>query len=291
MQGSYIIITPAFNEENNIRRTIESILKQTVLPLEWIIVNDGSTDSTSQIILNYSTRFSWIRLLEFSQSNVAFGEHVFENFYRGFGNIKGKDWKFIMKLDADLEIDRPDFIEYQLGMFKKFPELGISSGITYSIIGGQKVLTQGRPNWRTGGAMKFYRRECFEQIGGLKPIFGWDGLDEYQAMFYNWKTRTFFDLHVNHLGKIRALSREKTILLAKAKGKSLYQRGYPIEFVITKGISLMFRSKEHGKALFKGYFLARRTKEKQYVERKEKQFFRKFQYMRLYNILFNREGL
>jgi glycosyltransferase involved in cell wall biosynthesis len=283
MPNNYIIITPAYNEEAYIERTLKSVIKQSILPIEWIIVDDGSTDKTAEIVKDYASKYNWIKLYSFKKKQVAFGEHVYLNFYRGFKKVKTNDFQFIVKLDADLDIDRKDFFEFQIDKMKKWKQLGICSGITYSDHTGEKIFTKGRPYWRTGGAMKFYRCNCFEQIGGIKPIYGWDGLDEYLAMFHGWKTRTYFDLPVNHLGKKRAINRQKQLWLAKAKGKSLYQRGYPIEFIIARFLILLFKFKIKLSINFiKGYFKSLyNTRVEQVVTIKEKHFVRKFQYLRI----------
>ena len=287
---NYIIITPAYNEELHIEFTLLSVVKQTVLPKEWIIVDDGSIDGTAEIVKKYAKKHSWIKLFSFKKEPVPFGEHVYANFYKGYSKITFNNWDVIVKLDADLDIDRADFFEYQLNKMRVWPELGICSGITYSEINGQKVFTKGRHYWRTGGAMKVYRKACFEQIGGIKPIYGWDGLDEYQAMFHGWKTRTFFELSVNHLGKKRALSREKELEMAAAKGRSLYQRGYPLEFVLLKSISFLKKSTEHFVKFICGYFNSKKNGFYQIVSKEEKKFFRKFQYIRILDILIQRES-
>jgi glycosyltransferase involved in cell wall biosynthesis len=277
----YLIISPTFNEEENIERTLLSVIKQSVLPQEWIIVNDGSTDRTEEIVKRYSEKHPWIKLYNFTKGDVAFGTHAVVNFYKGYEKITCKDWNFVVKLDTDLDIDSDTFFEYQLQKFEQNPKLGITSGITYSIIDGNKVLTQGRPKWRTGGAMKMYRRECLNDIEGLKPMYGWDGLDEYQAMYRGWITRTFFDLHVNHLGKARALNREKELWLIKARARSLYQRGYPFEFVLLKGAKMLLSSFHFGTSFLKEYIKVRRSETQRVVSREEKMFIRKFQYVRL----------
>lgn len=288
---NYIIITPAFNEEEHIERTLKSVIKQTVLPLEWIIVDDGSTDKTVQIVKKYTHQHKWIKLFSFDKVPVPFGEHVYANFYKGFGKITKDNWHVIVKLDADLDIDREDFFEFQMKKMEAWSGLGICSGITYSNHTGEKIFTQGRHYWRTGGAMKFYRRECFEQIDGIKPIYGWDGLDEYQAMYQGWKTRTFFELPVNHLGKKRALTREKEITLAQAKGKSLYQRGYPVEFVVLKGLTFLKKSTAHTKAFFQGYFHSKKNGVKRVVSKNEISYFRKLQYLRVLDKFTKKEML
>lgn len=278
----YLVITTAFNEENHIDFTLKSVVKQSILPTEWIIVNDGSTDKTKSIIEKYTVKYPWIKILNQENKKVEFGTHAVLNFYIGFKVRTKNDYDFIVKLDADLDIDRSDFFEYQFKQFKKFPSLGISSGITYYINNGRKVLNMNRAYWRTGGAMKVYRRICFEQIKGLEPIYGWDGLDEYRAMYNGWKTRTFFCLHVNHLGKQRSNERENQVYLAQKKGKSLYQRGYPIEFIILKIFQYVYsKGLKWGFSFAFGYFRAFKKKEKIFVTKDEIFFIRKLQYLRL----------
>lgn len=282
MRNKYIILSSAYNEKLNIERTIKSVIKQTLLPAEWIIVNDGSTDGTEDIVTNYAQKYEWIKLYTFQKEPVEFGTHAVVNFYKGLNKTTCTDWDFVVKLDTDLDIDSNNFFELQLERFHNNPKLGISSGITYSIVERKKVLTKGRPKWRTGGAMKMYRNKCLSDIGGLKPIYGWDGLDEYQAMFNGWETRTFFDLHVNHLGKERANNRENEIRLIKSRAKSFYRRGYPIEFVLLKGLSICSKSFKAGISFYKSYFKSIVNNDKVFVSKKEKRFIRKFQYQRLF---------
>jgi poly-beta-1,6-N-acetyl-D-glucosamine synthase len=287
----FIIISPAYNEANHIRFTLESITKQSVLPEQWIIVNDGSTDSTSEIINEYIKLYPWIKLLECGKEDVEFGVHAVVNFNKGLNACDITDWDYVMKLDTDLDIDRNDFIEFQLKMFQENPKLGICSGITYTIINGEKVLTKGRHYWRTGGAMKFYRRICYEQIGGLTPIYGWDGMDEYKAMYYGWKTRTFFELKVNHLGKQRANERMLDKEYFLKRGNSFYKRGYPFEFIVIKTLSYLKLSPIKALKFLNGYLKAWFDHEKYLVTIEERRFFRKLQYLRILDFFVSKELL
>ena len=292
MPNKFVILSSAFNEEQHIERTLKSVIKQSVMPLEWIIIDDGSTDKTSKIISKYAAVYSWIKFFTVEKTKVEFGTHAVVNFYKGYERIENSDWDFIIKLDTDLDIDRIDFFEFQLNKFREQPTLGISSGITYSLDGGNKILTKGRPYWRTGGAMKFYRKECLDQIGGLKPIYGWDGLDEYQAMFHGWKTRTLFELEVNHLGKKRALSREKKADLIYSRGKSFYLRGYPLEFIILTTIKFLFlKNPSHAIHFFIGFYHSKKKKAKRVVSKNEIQFIHKIQYIRLLDKLTTKQLL
>lgn len=291
LDKKYIIITSAYNEEQHIEQTIKSVIKQTILPAEWIIVNDGSTDKTESIIKKYANKYEFIKLLNKKNDYLEFGSHVAVNFNIGLNNLSVKDWEYIAQLDADISIDRSDFYEFQINEFKKNKNLGSTSGITYTIKNGVKKLNTKRPYWRTGGATKFYRRKCFEDIEGIEPIFAWDGLDVYKAMFHDWKTRTLYELEVHHLGVSRMNERHQTKEKVKLIGKSLYQRGYPIEFVLFKSISFLKKSFTHQRAFLKGYYSAKKNKEKQYITIDEKKFIRKVQYLRIFDRLTHKETL
>lgn len=281
MKTDYVIITSAYNEEQNILLCLKSILKQTILPKEWIIVNDGSTDSTRTIIEEFIVDYSWIKLIDKRKEEIEFGAHAVVNFYIGVTNLSFTKYDYIVQLDADISIDRSDYFEYQLRQFDSDPKLGISSGITYSTRIGKKILTK-RMYWRTGGATKMYRKQCLTDIGGLKPIFSWDGLDVYQAMYKGWKSRTFFDLQVNHLGKKRMLDRYNQKHLLKIKGAAWYKRGYPIEFVFLKFLQYTYKKGwEFGVSFIGGYLQAKKNKMKKYVTKEEKSFIRKVQYIRI----------
>lgn len=280
MKTKYVIITSAYNEEENILHCLKSVVKQTILPQEWIIVNDGSTDSTREIIEKYITDYPWIKIINKKKVEVEFGAHAIINFYLGVGSLSDLNYQYIVQLDADISIDRTDFFEYQLRLFDIDSELGISSGLTYSIIDNKKVLTK-RLYWRTGGATKMYRKECLIDIGGLKPIFSWDGLDVYQAMYKGWKSRTCFDLHVNHLGKIRMQDRNKQNSLLKIKGSTMYKRGYPVEFIVLKFFNYLFKDRANAFSFINGYITAYRSKTERLVSRSEMRFIRKVQYLRI----------
>ncbi len=277
----YVIITSAYNEEKNIEETIKSVIKQTIRPVRWVIVNDGSTDNTRQIIEVYADEHKFIKLINKENENLEFGAHVSVNFNIGLKEIETVEWDYIAQLDADISIDRSDFYEFQINEMLNNPKLGNTSGITYVISDGIKKINTNRPHWRTGGATKLYTRNCFEDIGGIKPIFAWDGLDVYKARYNGWETKTFFELEVNHLAASRMTNRHQSTGKAFLIGKSLYQRGYPVEFVLLKSLSFMRISNKHFNQFIKGYFDSRKRKIYQYVNKDEKRFIRKFQYYRL----------
>lgn len=193
----YAIITPVRDEEKHIERTIESVCRQSVLPSEWVIVDDGSTDRTGDILDRLTAQLSWIRVIH--RTNRGFrksGGGVVEAFYEGYNTLRYNDWDFIVKLDGDLSF-APEYFEKCFDYFQRDPNLGIGGGVIYHDISGSLQLEKS-PRFHVRGATKIYKRACWEAIGGLWPAPGWDTIDEVKANMLGWKTYAFADLHLLH---------------------------------------------------------------------------------------------
>jgi len=186
------------NEGRYISRTIDSILCQSCRPKEWIIVDDGSSDSTAEIVREAAAHAWWIKLVQRKDRGAREpGKGVVEAFYDGLRHLSGpKD--FICKMDGDLEFGA-DYFEKLLQAFRANPRLGMASGNTY-LRGqsGKLVMEKAAPGFVVG-PIKLYRRACFEDIGGLVPHLGWDSIDVYRARLRGWETASFPELRVIHL--------------------------------------------------------------------------------------------
>jgi len=193
----YIIITPVRDEEQYIEKTIMSVISQTIRPIEWIIVDDGSTDNTGSIIDKYADQHGWIKTIHRSnRGHREAGGGVIEAFYDGYNCVESKDWDFIVKLDGDLSFDS-DYFERCFHNFHYSPRLGISGGGIYHIIAGQTKFEKD-PVFHVRGATKIYRRPCWDAIGSLLKAPGWDTLDEVKANMLGWDTRSFPELKLVH---------------------------------------------------------------------------------------------
>jgi glycosyltransferase involved in cell wall biosynthesis len=193
----YVVISPVRDEEAYLRFTIESMLAQTIRPVEWIIVNDGSTDGTAAIIDEYASQHSWIRPVH--RGNRGFrkaGGGVVEAFNEGYRDLKTDDWQFIVKMDGDLTFE-PDYFEKCFDNFQRDSRLGIGGGVICYIENGAKRF-EFCPEFHVRGATKIYSRDCWEAIGGFWPAPGWDTMDEVKANMLGWGTRSFPDLHLLH---------------------------------------------------------------------------------------------
>ena len=194
---SYVVITPVRDEGAHIEKTIKSMAAQTMLPTEWLIVNDGSTDDTGKIIDHYAREKGWIKAIH--RKNRGYrksGGGVVEAFNDGLSMVSASKWDFLVKFDGDLSFE-PDYFEKCFERFSADPALGIGGGVVYHDIGGALVLEQ-TPRFHVRGATKIYRKACWEALGGLIQAPGWDTLDEVKANMLGWTTHSFTDLKLIH---------------------------------------------------------------------------------------------
>lgn len=196
--SGYVIITPVRDEAEHVRETIRSIVSQTIVPSQWIIVDDGSTDETGKIIDEVTRKHSWIFALHISDRGFRQpGAGVMEAFYYGYQFLRTHDWDFIIKLDGDVSL-KPDYFERCLQKFDADPKLGIGGGVMYAERDGV-LKEEVAPRFHVRGPTKIYRRTCWDAIGGLIKAPGWDTVDEVKANMIGWRTQTFPDIIAIHL--------------------------------------------------------------------------------------------
>jgi len=193
----YVVITPVRDEEQHLQFTIESMIQQTVLPEEWLIVDDGSKDRTGEIIDDYARRYPWIKALHRTDRGFRkAGGGVVDAFYDGYRSLNSRDWEFVVKFDGDLTFEA-DYFEKCFDEFRLDNKLGIGGGVICYVVDGEKSFEEA-PAFHVRGATKIYRRDCWNGIGGLLTAAGWDTLDEMKANSLGWTTRSFPNLHLVH---------------------------------------------------------------------------------------------
>jgi len=281
---NYIIITTAKNEEKNIEKCILSVIKQSIQPLRWYIIDDNSNDQTVNIVERYTKFYYFIKLLRKTESHsTEYGENIVEAFHYGLANIDVDNYDYICNLDADIEIDSPVYYETLLKIFEKDAKLGILSGITYYYVNNTKKIVYHNP-WATTGALKMYRRECFEQLGGPLPILSWDGLDDYRAIARGWTTKTIYNLTVHHIGKYRSIDRVRNNDWYKIAGRSYYLRGYTIFYTFIKSLNFFIcLNPQKAFIFFMSYFNSLIKKEPIFVNEIEKRTIRKYEWKNIIN--------
>jgi biofilm PGA synthesis N-glycosyltransferase PgaC len=236
----YVVISPVRNEEDYIQRTYESVVAQTVRPVQWIIVNDGSTDKTEAMVQAYAAEHAWIKLVTLTDRGFYFpGTGVVNVFNAGLAAVSVAEWDFVVKLDVDLSFE-PGYFEELLNRFEKNPKLGMASGVTFLESQGTWVMEPVMEDHPVGPS-KVYRRTCFEQIGGLKAVPGWDLADLLAAQMAGWQTMCFRDLMVKHY---RPTGTRRDGLWARSvlQGRFEYRHGYAFWYTVLKAVFHLFGS-------------------------------------------------
>ncbi len=234
----YVIITPVRDEAQYIEKTIGSVVSQTVLPVEWVIVDDGSTDSTGEIITSYAKRHSWISPVRRSDRGFRkSASGVMEAFYEGWRHLRAQEWEFVVKLDGDLSFE-PAYFEQCFAEFKSDPNLGIGGGVIHTVQGKVRTAEEA-PAFHVRGATKIYRRDCWKVIGGLLEAPGWDTVDELKANMLGWHTRSFPQLvALQHRATGAA---DGTWRDAVKNGRADYVSAYHPLFMIVKCLKRCFQ--------------------------------------------------
>lgn len=189
------LITPLRDEEDYVEAMIVSIVKQQIRPAKWLIVDDGSTDKTPAIVKSYCQQFEFIELMELparSERNPG-GEGAIAH---ALQKLDLSQYDYLARFDADLVFES-DYFTHLVHEFDYDPKLGIAGGGLY-IKRNCNLVLEKTPEYHVRGALKMYRRECFEQLGGLSTDIGWDTIDEVYAWSRGWRTRSFCDIQVIH---------------------------------------------------------------------------------------------
>lgn len=203
MDPCYALITPARNEEAFIELTIKSVVAQTILPLKWVIVSDGSTDGTDDIVKKYATEHQWIELVRTPPREERHFAGKVHAFNAGYARVKDLKYDFIGSLDADISFD-PEYFYFLLKKFSENPDLGLA-GTPFRDGTVQYDYRFSRKE-HVSGACQLFRRACFESIGGYIPLKAGavDLAAVVTARMRGWKTETFTEkisIHHRPMGK------------------------------------------------------------------------------------------
>ena len=223
----YVLITPARNEERFIEKVIQSVISQTVLPSKWVIVNDGSTDSTASIVSRYLEKFEWMELLSLSpHRDRSFAAKVYA-FNAGFERVKNLDYEVIGNLDSDLSFD-PEYIEFLLSRFEEDATLGVA-GTIFREEGYSSATDSFEGQNHVAGGCQLFRRRCFEEIGGYVPnkAGGIDWIAVTTARMMGWKTRSFRERYFFHYRSLGTAERSLLSSLFSYGEKDYYLGGHP----------------------------------------------------------------
>jgi glycosyltransferase involved in cell wall biosynthesis len=224
----YVLITPARNEAAFIETTLKSVIHQTVLPLKWVIVNDGSMDATATIVGRYLSKNAWIELVNLpARKERNFAAKVYA-FNAGREKVSHLEYEVIGNLDADVSLDK-DHFEFLLGKLLENDRLGVT-GTVFTEEGYSSETDSFEGQNHVSGQCQLFRRECFEEIGGYVPnrAGGIDWIAVTTARMMGWTTRSFREKSFFHY---RSLGTAERSLLASAFSygeKDYYLGNHPL---------------------------------------------------------------
>ena len=284
---SYVLITPSRNEAHLIEGTLRSVVGQTTLPMRWIIVNDGSTDATAEIVGSYAAQHSWIELVNRPARKGRHFAGKVEAFRAGQERVQHLPYEIIGNLDADVSLD-PDHFEFLLTKFSQDDRLGVAGTVFREPSGYDSGSDSFEGQTYVSGQCQIFRRNCFEEIGGYVPskAGGIDWMAVTTARMAGWRTRSFREkvfLHHRPLGT----AERGVVASAFAYGKKDYiLGGHPLweifrcAYRMTKRPYLIC-----GIALLAGYVSGFVTRAERPVSRELMRFHRSEQLQKLKVIL------
>jgi biofilm PGA synthesis N-glycosyltransferase PgaC len=225
----YVLITPAHNEEAFIQKTLDSMVAQTLLPERWVIVDDGSTDQTPEIVETYAKRYPWIQLVIRPQRlDRSFAGKV-HAFNAGLARVQSLEFDVVGNLDADLSFE-PDYLEFLMLKFSEDPKLGVA-GTPFTEDGGYDTARDSfEGENHVAGGCQLFRRKCFEDVGGYVPnkAGGIDWIAVTTARMKGWRTRSFPEKRFHHYRTLGTAGRSGVAASFSYGEKDYYLGGSPV---------------------------------------------------------------
>ena len=276
----YCLITPCRDEEEFAEATLRSVSLQTEPPALWIIVDDGSTDRTPQILREWQQKLPYLRVIaRADRGERKLGGGVIEAFNDGLATINPADFDYLCKFDLDLDIP-PNYFAEVMNVMEADPRLAVFSGKPYFYRGG-KLTSEMCGDENAVGMIKFYRVPAFEQIGGFVREVMWDGIDGHRCRMLGWRAESRDDpklrfVHLRPMG-----TSHKSWWTGRARhGRGQYFMGTGPVYMLASAIYRMSRPPRivGGIAMLWGYFSSWLTGARRYADPEFRRFLRKYQW-------------
>ena len=278
----YVLVSPCRDEAEHMRRTLESVMTQSVPPALWVVVDDGSTDETSAILESYRARVPYLRVVvRANRGRRSVGPGVIEAFYAGLETVELEEFEYLCKLDLDLDLP-PRYFELLMERMEANRRLGTSSGKPYFVKPrAGSLVPEVCGDEMSVGMTKFYRVQCFREIGGFVRQVMWDGIDCHRCRMLGWLAESVDDealrfIHLRPMG-----SSQKGIWNGRVRsGFGQYFMGTaPLYFLA----SALFRAPKHpvilgSFAMLWGYASSLARGVTRYQDAEFRRFLRRYQY-------------
>jgi len=277
----YVLISPCRDEAKHMRRTLDTVAAQSVPPALWVVIDDGSTDATPQILEEYSRKLPWLRVVrrpDRGRRNV--GPGVIEAFYAGLETVDLDEFEYVCKLDLDVDLP-PRYFELLIARMEAEPRIGTTSGKPYFIRARDGALVpEVCGDEMSVGMTKFYRTRCFREIGGFVREVMWDGIDCHRCRLLGWIAESVDDdglrfLHLRPMG-----SSQKGIWTGRVRsGYGQYFMGTaPLYLVASSAFRLFKHPVLYGSAaMLWGYFSSAARRAARYDDPAFRRFLRRYQ--------------
>ena len=280
MKDRYLLISPCRDEAKFMRRTLDSVLAQSIPPARWVIVDDGSTDETPRIVSEYAARHEWIRIVtRRDRGKRAVGPGVIDAFYAGYETVKPDDFDYLCKLDLDLELP-PRYFEILMQRMAANPRIGTCSGKAYFEGTNGRLVDEGVGDEMSLGASKFYRTACFQEIGGFEREVMWDGIDCHRCRMKGWTACSWDEpelrfIHLRPMG-----SSQRGIYVGRMRhGFGQYFMGTGLLFMAASALSRINRKPYvlGSLAMMWGWIRSALARERRYEDKEFRNFLRRYQ--------------
>jgi poly-beta-1,6-N-acetyl-D-glucosamine synthase len=276
----YVLISPCRDEAVYMRQTLDSVIAQTVRPARWVIVDDGSSDETPNILAEYAKRYDWITVVRReNRGRRSVGPGVIEAFYTGYATIDPSQYDFVCKLDLDLRLP-PRYFELLMQRMAADPRIATCSGKAY-IHKGEELINERHGDDTSLGMIKFYRVSCFQRIGGFVREVMWDGIDCHRCRMHGWVACSWDepDLRFVHLRPMG--SSQQGIYTGRMRhGYGQYFMGTGVVFMVA---SALFRLTQKpyvlgSMAMLWGWIVSALKRKARYNDAEFRRFLRRYQW-------------
>jgi glycosyltransferase involved in cell wall biosynthesis len=268
-------------------QTLDSVVNQTVKPTKWIIVDDGSTDATPEILKEYADKYAFIEIVtRENRGHRSVGPGVIDTFYAGYNTINADDYTYICKLDLDLNLPKAYF-EGLISAMEKEPRLGTFSGKPYFYENAQSksLVPEVCGDESSVGMTKFYKVDCFKEIGGFVRQVMWDGIDSHRCRLLGWISKSDNDENLRFVHLRPMGSSQKNIITGRVRhGYGQYFMGTNFLYMFA---SVVFRLNKKpyvigSLATFWGYIKSILNREEKLNDPQMQKLMNKFQWQALF---------
>jgi len=279
---SYLLVSPCRNEADYMKLTLDSVVSQTVVPSLWLIVDDGSTDETPGILAEYASKYDFIKVItRENRGHRSVGPGVIEAFYYGYDDVDTKAFDYICKFDLDLELPARYF-EILIQKMTDNPRIGTCSGKAY--FKDQKtgeLVSEKCGDEMSVGMTKFYRRTCFEEIGGFVRQVMWDGIDCHKCRSLGWIAESYDEpelrfIHLRPMG-----SSQQSIFAGRMRhGFGQYFMGTSLVYMTASSVFRILHPPYFvgGMAMWWGYVKSMIQRQPRFADMALRKFIRSYQF-------------